>query len=218
MSATSSLFQSHAWGVAVNRKQFLKTIVNAATGASLFGGLVAGCFGAEHQHDPKPVSASLAETGRTPPAFSGRRGKSTFTGYVGFPPEAVFPLLCPVREYEWLDGWRCDMVYSDSGIAEDNCVFKTAHAGNMVWSVSRYEPPRRIEFTTFVPDHVVTRLNISLTPSGNGTNLQWTRIFTGLSEEGNKSVGNWNTEIDAELTKKLEHFLKTGMKLRTQGK
>ncbi len=23
----------------------------------------------------------------------------------------VFPLLCPVREYEWIEPWSCDMSY-----------------------------------------------------------------------------------------------------------
>ena len=26
-------------------------------------------------------------------------------------PADVFPLLCPVREYEWIEPWSCDMVY-----------------------------------------------------------------------------------------------------------
>jgi hypothetical protein len=29
-------------------------------------------------------------------------------------PNAVFPLLCPVREYEWIESWKCDLIYSDS--------------------------------------------------------------------------------------------------------
>jgi hypothetical protein len=64
-----------------------------------------------------------------------KRAATTFTGHLSFPPDLVFPLLCPVREYEWLDGWECEMIYSTSGIAEDSCIFKTAHAGRMIWSV-----------------------------------------------------------------------------------
>lgn len=33
-------------------------------------------------------------------------------------PEGVFPLLCPVREYDWIEPWRCRMIYSQSGFAE----------------------------------------------------------------------------------------------------
>ena len=40
-------------------------------------------------------------------------------------PEEIFPLLCPVREYDWIPEWDCTMVYSESGIAERGCVFQT---------------------------------------------------------------------------------------------
>ncbi len=26
-------------------------------------------------------------------------------------PADLFPLLCPVREYEWIEPWSCDMAY-----------------------------------------------------------------------------------------------------------
>lgn len=41
------------------------------------------------------------------------------------PLERVFPLLCPVREREWLQGWDATMVCSESGVAEPGCVFTT---------------------------------------------------------------------------------------------
>ncbi len=40
-------------------------------------------------------------------------------------PARVFPLLCPVRETEWADGWLPDLVISSSGIAERDCIFIT---------------------------------------------------------------------------------------------
>ena len=42
-------------------------------------------------------------------------------------PEKVFPLLCPVREYEWVEPWRCDLVYTDSGVAELDCIFRNGN-------------------------------------------------------------------------------------------
>jgi hypothetical protein len=67
-------------------------------------------------------------------------------------PERVFPLLCPVREYDWIEEWTCKVLHSESGVAELDCVFRTLFDGEpMTWVVSRYEPPIRIEFTCFVP-------------------------------------------------------------------
>ena len=37
----------------------------------------------------------------------------------------VFPLLCPVREAEWIDGWNPIVVLTQSGYAEQDCVFVT---------------------------------------------------------------------------------------------
>ena len=57
---------------------------------------------------------------------SGRTVRS-YTQRIEAPPDSVFPLLCPVREAEWLAGWSevLEMVHSDSGLAEDGCVFMT---------------------------------------------------------------------------------------------
>ncbi len=57
------------------------------------------------------------------------------------PLEKVFPLLCPVREKEWLDGWNYKMIYSESGTAEDGCVFTTPSQGEFesIWTVTNYD-------------------------------------------------------------------------------
>lgn len=64
---------------------------------------------------------------------------------VAAPPDAVFPLLCPVREYEWIDGWSCQLIFSDSGFVEDGCVFTTRLTGEgpTVWVTTRHDPAGR---------------------------------------------------------------------------
>lgn len=55
-------------------------------------------------------------------------------------PGEVFPLLCPVREYEWIEGWDCEMIYAATGKAEAGAVFRTAFpAGSPpdTWVISR---------------------------------------------------------------------------------
>ena len=64
-------------------------------------------------------------------------------------PDQVFPLLCPVREYDWIDGWDCKVLYTESGFAEDNCIFVTSFPNEgppETWLVIRYEPNQLIEF------------------------------------------------------------------------
>ena len=78
----------------------------------------------------------------------GTRVSRAYTMTVEADAQTVFPLLCPVREYDWIEEWRCSMVYSESGVAEVGCVFLTELPGRGVetWIVSRYEPSRAIEF------------------------------------------------------------------------
>jgi hypothetical protein len=131
-------------------------------------------------------------------------------------PEAVFPLLCPVREYEWLDGWACEMVYSQSGVAESGCVFKTCF-GEVpeTWHVNIYEPPWRIEYLVIAPDTLITRLTIELSRSGEArTQLRWRRLFTCLSAAGEARADSWTSEREGELGLRLEHFLKIGEMLK----
>ena len=131
-------------------------------------------------------------------------------------PEAVFPLLCPVREYEWLDGWTCEMVYSQSGVAEAGCIFKTRFGDPPeTWQVNIYEPPRRIEYLVESPDTLITRLTIELAPSGEArTQLRWQRLFTSLSPAGQARADSWTIERERELGVRLQHFLKTGEMLK----
>ena len=58
-------------------------------------------------------------------------------------PAKVFPLLCPVREAEWADGWLPELVISSSGVAERDCVFITADKlEKTIWYITRHEPER----------------------------------------------------------------------------
>lgn len=78
--------------------------------------------------------------------FQARRVTQEFTHTISAPPSKIFPLLCPVREYEWIDGWTCKMIYSESGYAEKDCVFTTCFPRGLeeIWSVSAYDPDRHI--------------------------------------------------------------------------
>jgi hypothetical protein len=39
-------------------------------------------------------------------SFTAKRVTHTYTQKLDATPERVFPLLCPVREAEWADGWQ----------------------------------------------------------------------------------------------------------------
>jgi len=39
-------------------------------------------------------------------------------------PEKLFPLFCPAREADWIPGWDCQLIYTESGYAEDRLFSK----------------------------------------------------------------------------------------------
>ncbi len=135
-------------------------------------------------------------------------------------PDQVFPLLCPVREYDWIDGWDCKVVYTESGIAEDNCVFVTSFPNEgppETWIVIRYEPNRLIEFIR-VNEIRTIRYRIELTDNGNGTtSAQWNQLITALNEQGEEYIDQASQEkyqiLIENLQRMINHYLETGQKL-----
>ncbi len=53
----------------------------------------------------------------------------------------IFALLCPVREKAWLEGWNYNMIHSESGYAEQGCVFTTRNGEKeATWVITRRDP------------------------------------------------------------------------------
>jgi hypothetical protein len=120
---------------------------------------------------------------------SGRSSRS-YTQRIEAPPARVFPLLCPVREAEWLDGWseQVEMVHSACGLAEEGCVFRTRVAGRpeTVWIITRHDATAGVvEFHRVTPGLVATRLAIVVAGESDGSSaVHITYTFTPLSAAG----------------------------------
>ncbi len=134
----------------------------------------------------------------------------TYTMHLKGVPSKVFPLLCPVREYEWIEHWKCDLVYTKSGYAENNCIFKThyPHDGpEKIWVVTEYVPNEKIEFIVVNPYQVI-RFSINLLSENDGTTIaEWRQIITALNEEGEKLIEKYTEENYAAEKKELEEIL-----------
>jgi len=111
--------------------------------------------------------------------------------------DQVFPLLCPTREYDWLPYWECNLIHSVSGLAEEGCVFETNFPGRgcMTWVVTKYDPPKHIQYTIFKPGSHIWNLGIALTPlDAHCSRLTWDHTFTGLAETGNRYLTEYTDE------------------------
>jgi hypothetical protein len=96
-------------------------------------------------------------------------------------PERIFPLLCPVREYDWIPDWSCEMLYSKSGVAERDAIFATRMmpGRKALWCCVAYEPPRLVEYVFSVGLGGIVRLSISLDEAIPGsTRVTWAMRFT----------------------------------------
>lgn len=152
------------------------------------------------------------------PGFTARRTTRTYRQTINASPEEVFPLICPVREAEWLDGWQYAMIYSESGLVEEGAVFSTPHEGetDTVWIVTKHDPGRRqIEFVRFTPASRTCVLRIAV--GANGENSSFVDIsytYTGTTPAGNAFIESLTQEIFLEAVvfweKSMNHFLATG--------
>ena len=137
------------------------------------------------------------------------------------PPEAVFPLLCPVREVEWLDGWEYRMIYSASGLVEEGAVFATSSPGeeDTVWVVSRHDPASHVvEFTRFTPGSRTCLLRIAVSPCGSGRSyVDVSYTYTSIGRGGEEYLEGVTegafTGAMVFWEKSMNHFLKTGGRL-----
>jgi hypothetical protein len=154
--------------------------------------------------------------------FKAKRVTRTYTQKITAPPDLVFPLLCPVREAEWLDGWRYELIYSESGYAEEGCVFKSIEAdgAETFWLITKHDRQKdRIEFARLTPGSRVGKLSIQLTDNPDGTTSSTVSYtFTALTEAGNRFIDDYTEDRFKEAMiwweKSMNHFLKTGEKLK----
>jgi len=137
-------------------------------------------------------------------------------------PEKVFPLLCPVREAEWLDGWRYHMIYSESGLVEEGAVFSTPFEGeeDTVWMVTKHDTKTHaVEFARFTHNSRTCLLRIAVKPKDESSSYVYVSYtYTGITPAGNDFINGFTEEVFLEAVtfweKSMNYFLKTGEKLK----
>lgn len=154
--------------------------------------------------------------------FKAKRVTRTYRQTINATPEKVFPLLCPVREAEWLDGWHYNMIYSESGFAEEGAVFSTPFEGeeDTVWIITKHDSKgHEVDFARFTHNYRTCLLRIAVKIKDETTsyvNISYT--YTGIKSHGNDFIDNLTEEIFLKAVifweKSMNYFLKTGKKLK----
>jgi hypothetical protein len=119
----------------------------------------------------------------------------TFTQTLVGTPGEVLPLLCPVREAEWVPGWAPRLVLSASGVAEPDCVFLTPDVAagpdaEAVWTILGIdESAGAVEMLKVTPGFLVVRLMIVLAAHDQGgCRAEVTYRYTALGPAGEAYV------------------------------
>ncbi|HKO66437.1 MAG TPA: hypothetical protein VJU53_01420 [Burkholderiaceae bacterium] len=147
------------------------------------------------------------------------RATRTYTQHLLADPARVFPLLCPVREADWIDGWDPLLVISESGIAERDCVFVTAATPNdAIWYITRHEPADGfVEMLKITPGVTACKLSIQLCAAAGGAEATITYSHTSLGPSGDAFVDSFTEEFYVNFMRawesRLNHYLKHGARL-----
>ena len=154
--------------------------------------------------------------------FQAKRATKEYRQTINALPEKVFPLLCPVREAEWLNGWQYNMIYSESGVVEEGAVFSTPREGEpeTVWIVTKHDPVNyRVEFTRITHQSRTCMLRIVVSPKDkNSSYVDISYTYTGITPLGNQFIDELTEEAFCEDMKfwedSVNYFLNTGKQLK----
>ncbi len=152
---------------------------------------------------------------------SPNRVTHTYKQHLNAPAAKVFQLLCPVREADWIDGWNPILVLSQSGVAEQDCVFVTdAKVQDSIWYITRHDPARGfVEMIKITPSVTACKLTMRVRPAKPGSEAEITYSHTSLGPEGDVYLASFTAEYYVQFMREWEsrmnHFLKHGKALRS---
>lgn len=173
------------------------------------------------------ITIKSEETTHSQP-FQAKRIRCSYREKIRASPEQIFPLACPIQEYKWIDRWQCEMVYSVSGVVENNCIFKEDKTGPLLfnatvstyWVISLYDPDNfRIQFVLITNDIMIAKIDVEINAIDDDTSsVDWMFTVTPTNEKANRIIGT-GTEKKAKLYltilgKSLKHYCEKGEMLR----
>jgi hypothetical protein len=154
--------------------------------------------------------------------FQAKRISRSYRQTINATPDQVFPLICPVREKEWLEGWDYKMIYSKTGLVEEGAVFSTSYEGeeDTIWIIAKHDPEKHeVEFVRVTPASRASILTVKIIEKDERSSyVDITYTYTAITEEGNKFIDNYTEEFFQgnmkEWENSMNYFLITGKTLK----
>jgi len=159
-----------------------------------------------------------------PAATEQKRVEMMHTIEIKSTPDKIFPLGCPVEELRWTPNWEYQLVYTQSGINEDNCIFREDMSGPILfgnpatttWYTTLHDSDKcRVQWLLIIEDKAVIKWEFSGRETGsNTTTCTWNLIFTALNNEANelseKGIKESLNTILNFVSNALKHYCETG--------
>ncbi len=128
--------------------------------------------------------------------------------------DRVFPLLCPKKEEEWIPGWECEVIFSESGYNEEGAIFKTikAYGTELIWHTNAYDKDAGlVDFLITANGLFLFRFIIRVTKKNGLLILNFDQTFTSISEKGKQFIreyesDNFQSRVD-KLKKLMDDYL-----------
>lgn len=138
------------------------------------------------------------------------RVERSYTQKLRGKPGAIFPMLCPVREAEWAEGWDPLSIFTKSGFAEKDCVFTTGEQGpDSIWTITSFDSNNHcLEILKVTPGMTVGRIKIKLSENAAGeTDAEVRYMYTAISSEGEDFVRDYSEEFFKSFMRYTESAL-----------
>ncbi len=105
-------------------------------------------------------------------------------------PREAFPFFTALGERKWVPGWNPELVYPESGELEEDQVFVTGSGKERtLWYVARVDRERHeVSYVRATPGNRVARVDVAVSPLGEGSEVRVSYRWTALSAEGRRAI------------------------------
>lgn len=127
------------------------------------------------------------------PATTQLRVEAALTKEIKASAKDIFPLACPVEELRWIPGWDYQLIYSQTGINESNCIFTEQLSGPhffskplvTTWTTMEHDPKAcRVFFHIQLGQMASILFRFTFREVGrNVSSCTWQMVFTALDKK-----------------------------------
>ena len=158
------------------------------------------------------------------PAMERLRVEATLTREIGASPDRIFPLVCPVEELRWIPDWKYELVYTQSGVNETDCIFIENKSGQLLfdtpvpttWVTLIHDPQnKKVLFLLNLDGRAVIRFDLRIQAVGSEVSRILLKMrFTAIDQETDTMPAETIQEklelILTMLAEWLKHYCETG--------